>query len=197
MDILAGEPQTDVPVGNNTQTDSATGWQGMTIKDILDKVDLFNFTMLSDEDEEKLKAAKAELEAPEPVVRKSLRIISYNNKQYFMFVQKGYNTSPYCFFQEKKPKIFKSEPTSAFLGPKIWKKPITLNQLTGVIDEPMEDNRSSVDSTGAEFSVMNINDFLAENNFDLGTVSSEDIFDEPQSRGQQDRKSIMRGNGHR
>ena len=71
MDILAGEPQTDVPVGNNTQTDSATGWQGMTIKDILDKVDLFNFTMLSDEDEEKLKAAKAELEAPEPVVRKS------------------------------------------------------------------------------------------------------------------------------
>merc|ERR1719273_1752256 len=61
----------------------------------------------------------------------------------------------------------------------------------------MEDNRSSVDSTGAEFSVMNINDFLAENNFDLGTVSSEDIFDEPQSRGQKDRSSIMRGNGHR
>ena len=61
----------------------------------------------------------------------------------------------------------------------------------------MEDNRSSVDSTGAEFSVMNINDFLAENNFDLGTVSSEDIFDEPQSRGQQDRKSIMRGNSYR
>ena len=85
MDILAGKPQTDVPVGNNTQTDSATGWQGMTIKDILDKVDLFNFTMLSDEDEEKLKAAKAELEAPEPVVRKSLRIISYNNKQYLKY----------------------------------------------------------------------------------------------------------------
>ena len=106
-------------------------------------------------------------------------------------------TTPHCLFQEKKPKIFKSEPTSAFLGPKIWKKPITLNQLTGVMDEPMEDNRSSVDSTGAEFSVMNINDFLAENNFDLGTVSSEDIFDEPQSRGQQDRKSIMRGNGYR
>ena len=88
MDILAGEPQTDVPVGNKTQTDSATGWQGMTIKDILDKVDLFNFTMLSDEDEEKLKAAKAELEAPEPVVRKSLRIISYNNKQYLTYVRK-------------------------------------------------------------------------------------------------------------
>lgn len=169
MDILAGETQTDVPVGSNTQTASATGsasgWQGMTIKDILDKVDLFNFTMLSDEDEEKLKAAKAQLEAPEPV--------------------------------EKKPKIFKSEPTSAFLGPKIWKKPITLNQLTGVMDEPMEANRSSVDSTGAEFSVMNINDFLAENNFDLGTVSSEDIFDEPQSRGQKDRSSIMRGNSYR
>ena len=102
MDILAGEPQTDVPVGNKTQADSATGWQGMTIKDILDKVDLFNFTMLSDEDEEKLKAAKAELEAPEPVVRKSLRIISYNNKQYFMFAYKGYNTSLYCFILGKE-----------------------------------------------------------------------------------------------
>ena len=93
MDILAGEPQTDVPVGNNTQTESTTGasssgWQGMTIKDILDKVDLFNFTMLSDEDEEKLKAAKAELEAPEPVVRKSLRVISDNSKQYFAWTTK-------------------------------------------------------------------------------------------------------------
>ena len=88
MDILAGEPQTDVPVGNNTQTESATGassgWQGMTIKDILDKVDLFNFTMLSDEDEEKLKAAKAQLEAPEPVVRKSLKMISDYNKKYLI-----------------------------------------------------------------------------------------------------------------
>ena len=196
MDILAGKPQTDVPVGSNTQTDSATGWQGMTIKDILDKVDLFNFTMLSDEDEEKLKAAKAELEAPEPMVRKSLRMISDNNKQYLTCMQ-GLEYNPILLFQEKKPKIFKSEPTSAFLGPKIWKKPITLNQLTGVMDEPMEDNRSSVDSTGEEFSVMNINDFLAENNFDLGTVSSEDIFDEPQSRGQKDRSSIMRGNSYR
>ena len=94
MDILAGEPQTDVPVGNNTQTESTTGasssgWQGMTIKDILDKVDLFNFTMLSDEDEEKLKAAKAQLEAPEPVVRKSSKMISDYNKKYFMLPYKG------------------------------------------------------------------------------------------------------------
>ena len=101
MDILAGKPQTDVPVGNNTQTDSATGWQGMTIKDILDKVDLFNFTMLSDEDEEKLKAAKAELEAPEPVVRKSLRVISDNSKQYFaMLGLPNYNSRLFILGKE-------------------------------------------------------------------------------------------------
>ena len=53
-------PQTEVPVGNSgTETQSATGWQGMTIKDILEKVDLFNFTMLSEEEKE-AKLAKEE-----------------------------------------------------------------------------------------------------------------------------------------
>ena len=55
-------PQTNVPVGNNSsqgETQTAAGWQGMTIKDILEKVDLFNFTMLSDEEKE-AKLAKEE-----------------------------------------------------------------------------------------------------------------------------------------
>ena len=108
MDILAGEPQTDVPVGNNTQSESATGWQGMTIKDILDKVDLFNFTMLSDEDEEKLKAAKAELEAPEPMVRKSLRMIPDNNKQYLACIQ-GLEYNPILLYFRKRSLRFSSQ----------------------------------------------------------------------------------------
>ena len=49
-----------------------------------------------------------------------------------------------------------NKPESAFLGPKIWKNPITLPILSG--------NNGSGD---AEFSIMNIDDFLNENNFDI------------------------------
>ena len=49
-----------------------------------------------------------------------------------------------------------NKPESAFLGPKIWKNPITLPMLSG--------NNGSGD---AEFSIMNIDDFLNENNFDI------------------------------
>ena len=47
MDILGG-PQTDTPVGNTDQVVSTgnntvtNNWKGATLKDILDKVDLFN-----------------------------------------------------------------------------------------------------------------------------------------------------------
>ena len=63
MDILGGS-QTDIPVGNTDQVVSTAtnNWQGRTLKDILDKVDLFNFTMLTEEDDEKLKETKAFLE---------------------------------------------------------------------------------------------------------------------------------------
>ena len=47
-------------------------------------------------------------------------------------------------------------PESAFLGPKLWSKPIPM-PVTGENDD---------------FSVMNIDDFLSENGFDLEEPSS-------------------------
>merc|ERR1719510_1623374 len=78
----------------------------------------------------------------------------------------------------------KSQPASAFLGPQIWKKPLTLNQIAGDEDDEVE-NSASMDVTGPEFSVMNVEDFLAENDFDFGNVSpttKADIY-EVESRG--------------
>ena len=49
-------PQMDVTGGINVaQSHGASGgsWQGMSIKDILEKVDLFNFTSLNDDDGQK------------------------------------------------------------------------------------------------------------------------------------------------
>jgi len=151
MDILGGS-QTDIPVGNTDQVVSTAtnNWQGRTLKDILDKVDLFNFTMLTEEDDEKLKETKAFLE----------------------------DTA------ESKKLQKKSSPKSAFLGPQIWKKPLTLDQLAGGEDDEVEAN-ASMDVTGPEFSVMNVEDFLAENDFDFGNISpntKEDIY-EVESRG--------------
>ena len=62
-------------------------------------------------------------------------------------------------YGEKKKVVVSSnpKPESAFLGPKIWKNPITLPMLAG-------GNNGSGD---AEFSIMNIDDFLSENNFDF------------------------------
>ena len=95
-------------------------------------------------------------------------------------------------------KIKKSEPKSAFLGPQIWNKPITLNQLAGNEEDDLEDG-GGMDVTGVEFSVMNVDDFLAENEFDLGNISpntKSDIYDE-ESRGGQRKlipKTIKRSN---
>merc|ERR1719266_3147681 len=78
----------------------------------------------------------------------------------------------------------KSQPASAFLGPQIWKKPLTLDQLAGGEDDDVE-NSASMDVTAPEFSVMNVEDFLAENDFDFGNVSPNtkaDIY-EVESRG--------------
>merc|ERR1719273_29617 len=86
---------------------------------------------------------------------------------------------------ESKIQQEKSQPKSAFLGPQIWKNSITLNQLAD--DEENEVEKPiSADVPSAQFSVMNIEDFLAENNFDcVGNVSPNtkaDIYDE-ESRG--------------
>ena len=56
---------------------------------------------------------------------------------------------------------------SAFLGPKIWKNPLSFHKLAGA----GSGNNESMEATGAEFSVMNIDDFLSENNFDFGRIS--------------------------
>ena len=49
--------QMNIPVGSITGTSTTplsngNGWQGMSIKDILEKVDLFNFTTLVDDGED-------------------------------------------------------------------------------------------------------------------------------------------------
>ena len=54
-------PPLDVPYSTKTalgQCASGSGWQGMSIKDILEKVDLFNFTTLVDDDAQKKKDTK-------------------------------------------------------------------------------------------------------------------------------------------
>jgi len=162
-------PQTNVPVGNISsqgETQTAAGWQGMTIKDILEKVDLFNFTMLSDEEKEAKLAKEESPDLSDSVVM--------------------------------KPKAIKIEQKSAFLGPKIWNTPITLNQLTEDEPETEEALENNVEATGAEFSVMNIDDFLQENNFDFGNVSpnTRDIY-AVESRGQRQRASTIKTTDYR
>ena len=53
-------PQLDIPVGatQNSHPGGVSGWNGMTIKDILEKVDLFNITSLVDDDYQKVKDTK-------------------------------------------------------------------------------------------------------------------------------------------
>lgn len=101
-------PQVDIPVGAPETPGSNIGaWQGLTIKEILEKVDLSNIIM---EEDNKQKIAK-------------------NN-----------------------PMISSINPESAFLGPKLWSRPMPMVGGGGVNED---------------FSVMNIDDFLSENGFDL------------------------------
>ena len=74
----------------------------------------------------------------------------------------------------------KSQPESAFLGPHLWKKSITANQLSDAGEK--EVNNRSKDVSITETSGMNIEDFLSEDNFDLvpniSPTMKEDIFEE-------------------
>ena len=90
-------------------------WQGLTIKEILEKVDL-NSIIMDDSDSDKGKASNTTL----------------NN---------GIN------------------PEAAFLGPKLWSKSV-----------PMP-----ISGENEDFSVMNIDDFLSENGFDLNDPPSPSI----------------------
>lgn len=145
-------PPADVNAGSDYVGGGVTGggvgsggiWQGMTIKDILEKVDLFNITTL-DEDDEEIGKQKADIK---PDIKPNIS----------------------GFKEPKKVVVSAAKPESAFLGPKIWKNPITLPMLNGSAG-----NGSGGDGTGnggdAEFSIMNIDDFLNENNFDLNRIS--------------------------
>lgn len=122
-----------------TEKDVAGGvWTGMTIKDILEKVDLFNIT--TDDGD-----AAADLKGKDVKPDISSKL----SKQ------------PAIKESGKRSVVASAaKPESAFLGPKIWKNPITLPMLSG--------NNGSGD---AEFSIMNIDDFLNENNFDFDSIS--------------------------
>jgi len=116
--------QTDIAVG---VPDSPPGlkvgaWQGLTIKEILEKVDLSNIIM--DDDEPKIGKVDSSMTGA-------------------------------------------INPEAAFLGPKLWSKPIQMPM-------PLETQDNE------DFAVMNIDDFLSENGFDLNEPSSpEGGKDEP------------------
>jgi len=101
-------------------------WHGMTIKDILEKVDLFNITT-AEESENKEKENKED--------------------EFTTFGGGIFDRN-----EERKTIIQVSDPTSAYLGPKLWDKPISLHDL---LDEQDDDEPSEV---------ISMNEFLAENN---------------------------------
>lgn len=120
-DMSGSGPQIDIPVGLEAQSNGGgAAWTGLTIREILEKVDLFNITTVDDEE---LKKQKTET---------------------------GHPMTNYSKNKEGKTVISATNPESAFLGPKIWDKPISL--------PPLDDT---------EFSVMNIDEFLNENNINL------------------------------
>merc|ERR1712156_722924 len=101
-------PQVDIPVGlPETPSTNIGAWQGLTIKEILEKVDLSNIIM---EDDSKKNLAKND------------------------------------------PMVGHINPESAFLGPKLWSRPALSMPING---------------GNEDYSVMNIDDFLSENGFDL------------------------------
>merc|ERR1712079_298159 len=112
-------PQVDIPVGAPENPGSNIGtWNGLTIKEILEKVDLSNIIMEED-----------------------------NKKQ----------------LTNKDPMISRINPESAFLGPKLWSRSIPMPMTGGQENE--------------DFSVMNIDDFLSENGFDLEQAESDGTYE--------------------
>jgi len=105
-------------------------WHGMTIRDILEKVDLFNITTVEETTTKE---------------RKEFSPMNLGN----------YETN-----EDGKTVVQVSDPTSAYLGPKLWNQPISLPDLMEDDDEPAD--------------IMNMDEFLAENNlhFDIEPQSS-------------------------
>lgn len=116
-------PQMNIPVGESNA--QAGGWNGMTIKDILEKVDLFNITVES---------GGGDSPKDEKVI---------------------VGKPPGTRVKDGKTIIDGSNPEAAFLGPRLWDKTISV---------------PSFDET--ELSIMNIDDFLNENNINLDDDSN-------------------------
>jgi len=128
-------PQVNIPVGAPETPGSNIGaWQGLTIKEILEKVDLSNIIM--DED------SKTKVVKEDPMINHGIN------------------------------------PESAFLGPKLWSRSIPM-PMTGESSE--------------DFSVMNIDDFLSENGFDLNDPESppSDRAESPRSSSDMDMDNEM------
>lgn len=113
------------------QAQQQPGWNGLTIREILEKVDLFNITVEEDGGEVIGK------EGSGGGGGEKIKLGTGAMKQ-----------------KEGKTVVSANDPEAAFLGPKIWDKPISLPPL--------------LDDT--EFSIMNIDDFLNENNISLDST---------------------------
>jgi len=108
---------------------NGNGWHGMTIRDILEKVDLTNVSPANEGGKGKLETQKS-----------SVITVSSLPK-----------------LKPATSVIQTSIPTSAYLGPKLWEKSITISNL-GLEDEEEEE---------AYCDVMNMEEFLAENNIKM------------------------------
>lgn len=111
---------------------SRNGWHGMTIKDILEKVDLTSVNSVNN-----VGRGKSETQTSS--------VITMSN---FPKIKCG------------KSVIQTSNPTSAYLGPKLWDKSITISNIE-LEDEEEEEPYSDV---------MNMEEFLAENNIKMDMI---------------------------
>jgi len=126
-------PQVNVAMGNQAQAGNGVGWQGMTIKDILEKVDLFNLTSFPDnngDDDKKLKDIKS-------------------------------NLTMHDAHLDEKTRTILPATNSAFLGPKIWKKPLNFYKVNGGDNGVNGIGASVSNQQGPEFSSMSIDEFLS------------------------------------
>jgi len=112
---------------------NGNGWHGMTIRDILEKVDLTNVSAANDGGRGKFETQKS-----------SVITVSSLPK-----------------LKPAKSVIQTSNPTSAYLGPKLWEKSITISNL-GLEDEEEEEEEEE-----PYCDVMNMEEFLAENNIKM------------------------------
>lgn len=113
---------------------NGNGWHGMTIRDILEKVDLTNVSTAHEGGKGKLEIQKSSVISVSslPKLKPATSVIQTSN------------------------------PTSAYLGPKLWEKSITISNL-GLEDEEEEEEEPYCD-------VMNMEEFLAENNIKMDTL---------------------------